>query len=62
MDYSVIIPTHNEGQNLVDTVATLAAAVECCDRHQSGMEIVVVDDQSTMTASTVFRRSTSGSH
>ena len=47
MDYSVIIPTHNEGQKLADTVATLAAAVECCDRHQSGMEIVVVDDQST---------------
>ena len=47
MDYSVIVPTHNEGQNLIDTVGTLAAAVECCDRHQSGVEIVVVDDQST---------------
>ena len=46
-EYSVIIPTHNEGQNLADTVAILAAAVECCDRHQSGIEIVVVDDQST---------------
>ena len=45
--YSVIIPTHNEGQNLADTVATFAAAVECCDRHQQGVEIVVVDDQST---------------
>ena len=47
MDYSVVIPTHNEGQNLPDTVATFAAAVECCDRHQEGVEIVVVDDQST---------------
>ena len=46
-DYSVIIPTHNEGQNLIETVATFAAAAECCDRHQEGLEIVVVDDQST---------------
>jgi len=47
MQYSVIIPTHNEGQKLVDTVNIFAAAVECCDRHQSETEIVVVDDQST---------------
>ena len=47
IDYSVIIPTHNEGQNLADTVGAFAAAVECCDRHQQGAEIVVVDDQST---------------
>ena len=46
-EYSVIIPTHNEGQNLADTVATFARAVECCDRHSEGVEVVVVDDQST---------------
>ena len=47
MDYSVIIPTHNEGENLVDTIENFATAVQCCDRHQEGVEIVVVDDQST---------------
>ena len=47
MDYSIIIPSHNEGQELADTVATFASAVECCDRHHQNTEIVVVDDQST---------------
>ena len=47
MAYSIIIPSHNEGQKLADTVTSFASAVECCDRHQSGTEIVVVDDQST---------------
>lgn len=47
MDYSIIIPTHNEGQNLADTVTSFARGVQCCDRHAEGVEIVIVDDQST---------------
>ena len=47
MDYSIIIPTHNEGDELINTITCFASALECCDTHNSGTEIIVVDDQSS---------------
>ena len=43
-EYSVIIPTHNEGHNLFDTVSSVFSAAECCVRHKEGLEVVVADD------------------
>ena len=45
MDYSVIIPTHNEGSELLATVQDALASTDCCARHSTGLEVIVVDDQ-----------------
>ena len=46
MEYSVIIPTHNEGIQLVQTALSVLETSACCDRHREGTELIVVDDQS----------------
>lgn len=45
MDYSIIIPTHNEGSELLATVQDALVSIHCCARHAAGFEIIVVDDQ-----------------
>ena len=45
--YSIIIPSHNEEEYLADTVRIFFESVQCCDEHQEGVDIVVVDDMST---------------
>lgn len=47
MSYSVIIPSHNEGEYLHSTVRSFFKAAQCCDEHHEGLEIVVVSDSST---------------
>ena len=47
MQYSVIIPTHNEGAELLETVESAFDSTECCTQHSSGLEVIVVDDQCT---------------
>ena len=47
MEYSVIIPTHNEGEELTKTVESLLDSTACCTRHSIGFEVIVVDDQCT---------------
>ena len=43
--YSVIIPTHNEGDELRATVQNALDTAACCSRHADGLEVIVVDDQ-----------------
>ena len=47
MTYSVVIPSHNEEEHLNDTVRAFLEAAQCCDEHQEGVDVVVVDDMST---------------
>ena len=45
MDYSVIIPTHNEGEELLATVNSVVNSLRCCYRHRTAVEIIVFDDR-----------------